>query len=109
MREAIRRPCVAGESSATLTHMATVGVRELQQHASAVVRRAAAGEEVGVTDRGRLVARLVPIAESPLEALIANGHARPATRRIADLGEPLTATGQRSLSTLLAEQREDER
>ena len=87
----------------------TVGVRELQQHASAVVRRAAGGEEIGVTDRGRLVARLVPLAEDPLQALIAAGQARPATSRISDFGEPLPPKRGHSLSDILAEQRADER
>ena len=43
-----------------LTHMDTIGVRELQQHASAALRRVERGETVGVTHRGRLVAVLIP-------------------------------------------------
>ena len=39
----------------------SVGIRSLQQHASALVARVARGEVVDVTDRGRPVARLVPI------------------------------------------------
>ena len=47
---------------ATLPHMPRnhVGVRALQQNASEVVKRAAAGEIIDITDRGRLVARMVP-------------------------------------------------
>ncbi|HAN71490.1 MAG TPA: type II toxin-antitoxin system prevent-host-death family antitoxin [Actinobacteria bacterium] len=89
--------------------MANVGVRELQQHASAVVRRASAGEDIGITDRGRLVARLVPVTSNPLEQMIEAGQARPATRTVAQMAEPLPASGRRSLSDLLAEQRTDER
>ena len=40
---------------------ATVGIRELKQNASAVVARAARGEALLVTDRGRPVARLLPL------------------------------------------------
>ncbi|MGH2915030.1 MAG: type II toxin-antitoxin system Phd/YefM family antitoxin [Solirubrobacteraceae bacterium] len=42
--------------------MATVGLRELRQQASELVRRAQAGEEVTVTVAGRPSARLVPAA-----------------------------------------------
>lgn len=40
--------------------MESVGLRELRQDASALVRRVEAGEEIGVTVSGRLAARLVP-------------------------------------------------
>jgi prevent-host-death family protein len=42
--------------------MASVGVRELKQRASAVLRRVRdRGEEVDVTLHGRVIARLVPV------------------------------------------------
>lgn len=50
-----------------------IGVRELRQHASrylAVVQR---GEVVEVTDRGRLVARLVPAESDGWDQLVATG------------------------------------
>lgn len=40
--------------------MATVGLRELRQGASKLVRRVEDGEEVEISVAGRLVARLVP-------------------------------------------------
>ncbi|AYG03253.1 type II toxin-antitoxin system Phd/YefM family antitoxin [Gryllotalpicola protaetiae] len=40
--------------------MASVGVRELRQNASEVLRRVEAGEEIEVTVNGRLAARIVP-------------------------------------------------
>jgi prevent-host-death family protein len=40
--------------------MASVGIRELRQNASEVVRRVEGGEEIDVTVNGRLAARLVP-------------------------------------------------
>lgn len=42
-----------------------VGLRELRQNASELVRRVEAGEEVTVTVAGRPSARLVPIAAPP--------------------------------------------
>jgi prevent-host-death family protein len=53
----------------------SIGIRELRQHASVYVDLAERGYTVDITNRGRLVARLVPAAEpqSPLERLIAEG------------------------------------
>jgi prevent-host-death family protein len=42
--------------------MATVGLRELRQDASGLVRRVEGGEEIDITVSGRLAARLVPAA-----------------------------------------------
>lgn len=59
--------------------MRQVGIRELRQNASAVLRAVEAGETLEVTSRGRPVARLVPLrAESRLDQLIAEGRAAPA-------------------------------
>jgi len=42
--------------------MTTVGLRELRQDASELVRRVEGGEEIEITVAGRLAARLVPAA-----------------------------------------------
>jgi prevent-host-death family protein len=42
--------------------MTTVGLRELRQQASELVRRVEAGEAVTITVAGRPTARLVPVA-----------------------------------------------
>ncbi len=57
-----------------------IGIRELRQHASVYVDLAEKGYTVDITNRGRLVARLVPVSEagSPLERLIAAGVVEPA-------------------------------
>jgi prevent-host-death family protein len=57
-----------------------IGIRELRQHASVYVDLAEKGYTVDITNRGRLVARLVPAnqAGSPLERLIAAGIVEPA-------------------------------
>jgi prevent-host-death family protein len=88
----------------------SVGVRSLQQHASAVLARVAGGEVVEVTDRGRPVARLVPITQGGLAGLVAAGLARPPRRRLSEVGDPLPADAAApTLGELLAEARADER
>jgi antitoxin (DNA-binding transcriptional repressor) of toxin-antitoxin stability system len=57
-----------------------IGIRELRQRASVFVDLAEKGYTVDITNRGRLVAQLVPVNEpgSPLERLIAAGIIEPA-------------------------------
>ncbi len=88
--------------------MVEVGIRALKQNASAVVARAAAGEIVTITDRGRPVALLTPIRRSRIDQLRDAGLMTRATRAIEDLPEPVALDGP-SLSEILAEMREDER
>jgi prevent-host-death family protein len=55
------------------------GIRELRDHLSRYVSAVEAGEEVTVTDHGRAVARLVPLAAPRvLDRLIAEGVVTPA-------------------------------
>ena len=82
-------------------HMEMIGIRELQQHASAAVRRVEQGERLGVTDRGRLVAVLVPpSAAGGTAAMIAAGRVTPATRNPRDLPPPVKIEGPSILETL---------
>ena len=85
----------------------SIGIRALQQHASEVIRRAAAGETLTITDRGRPVARIVPLITSPLERMIAEGLASPASLPV--LPDPLTPSGAAGLGELLADARSHER
>ncbi len=88
----------------------TVGLRALQQNASAVVSRAAAGEIIEITDRGRPVAQITPLARGRLAALVSAGLARQARRRARDLPPPLPPRpGAPSLGELLDEARTGER
>jgi prevent-host-death family protein len=91
--------------------MSTVGVRELRQRASELLRRVAGGETIEITDRGRPVALLGPLPESnPLDRLRALGEVEQATGNLADLGEPLELDpGAESPSAVLARLRHDER
>lgn len=62
--------------------MERIGIRELRQHASRYLSRVKAGETVEVTERGELVALLVPPdpASSARERLVASGRLIPASR-----------------------------
>jgi prevent-host-death family protein len=63
--------------------MERIGVRELRQHASAYLRRVKAGETVEVTERGQLIALLVPPepGHASRDRLIAEGRLVPARTR----------------------------
>jgi prevent-host-death family protein len=75
---------------ATMLHMETIGVRQLRQYASRWLARVKAGESFVVTDRGRPVARLSPVAElGGYERLLADGRIAPGSGR--DLVDMLTA------------------
>jgi prevent-host-death family protein len=52
-----------------------IGIRELRQHASVYVDLVERGHTVDITNRGRLVAQMIPVKEpdSPLERWIAAG------------------------------------
>lgn len=91
--------------------MVSVGVRELRQRASELLRRVEAGETIEVTDRGRPVAVLAPLPDrSPLEHLTATGDLVPARHELDDLPDPLPLKpGQESPSSVLERLRSDER
>src|SRR6201999_4019197 len=52
-----------------------IGIRELRQHASVYVDLVERGYTIDITNRGRLVAQMIPVRdpESPLERWIARG------------------------------------
>lgn len=91
--------------------MKSVGVRELRQRASELLRLVERGETVEITDRGRPVAMLSPVPTgSPLERMRAAGLVQPATRRVEDLPDPIRlAPGVESPSAALERLRRDER
>jgi antitoxin (DNA-binding transcriptional repressor) of toxin-antitoxin stability system len=90
-----------------LTHMETIGIRELQQHASAALRRVARGETLGVTDRGRLVAVLsAPSTATGASGLLASGRVQLARRRASELPSPVAT--ERSTSEVLDELRDED-
>jgi prevent-host-death family protein len=91
--------------------MTSVGVRELRQSASALLRRVQQGETIEITDRGRPVALLSPLPDrGPLERLRAGGQLDEATGDLDELPDPLVLpAGAASASTVLARLRRAER
>jgi len=90
--------------------MTRVGIRELRQRASELLRLVEQGETIEVTDRGRPVALLTPLPEgSPYERLLAAGEIEPAAGHIDDLPPPLPSRGNELPSQVLARLRRDER
>jgi prevent-host-death family protein len=87
-----------------------VGIRELRQRASELLRRVEDGESIEITDRGRPVAVLAPLPADPLAKLIAAGELQPSDGEITDLPQPLPLpTGAEAPSAALARLRRDER
>ncbi|MDD9371326.1 MAG: type II toxin-antitoxin system Phd/YefM family antitoxin [Acidimicrobiales bacterium] len=88
------------------------GIRELRQHASRYVELAAGGRTVDITNRGRVVARLVPAGDpdGPLADLIASGDVRPPDEEgdVLDI-QPVAPSGRVTASEALREIRDDER
>ena len=86
-----------------------VGVRELRQNASGVLREVKAGQSVEITEHGHPVARIIPITTSSWEGLFAARLAlkstvedwRPSKKRIKIRG------GKSSLQ-ILTEMRKEE-
>lgn len=91
--------------------MPSVGVRELRQRASELLRRVEQGETIEITDRGRPVALLAPLPEgSKLEQMRASGDIESATDVLDDLPDPLQLpVGVESPSEVLARLRRSER
>ncbi|MBN9096963.1 MULTISPECIES: type II toxin-antitoxin system prevent-host-death family antitoxin [unclassified Pseudonocardia] len=93
----------------------SIGIRELRQHASRYVAMAKAGQRIPVTDRGELVAYLVPAEEprSVYQQMVAAGQVRPANgdlRTYLRVHPPLPPEpGERTLSEVLQEMRDEER
>lgn len=107
------QPPAAGGTGATAPAR-RIGVRELRQHASVYIDLVERGYTVDITNRGRLVARLVPVREpeSPLERLMAAGIIEPAE----DPGDlldvepgPPVPPGRPTASEILLQLREKER
>jgi prevent-host-death family protein len=91
--------------------MASIGVRELRQRASELLRRVEAGETIEVTDRGRPVALLTPVPDAgPLERLRAAGEVSPSAGDLGELPPPLPLEpGQEPPSVVLERLRRHER
>jgi prevent-host-death family protein len=68
--------------------MKAVGVRELKNRLSQYLRQVKAGEGVLVTDRGEIIAELMPPGRSGIDPSIPPGLAALAKRGLATLATP---------------------
>ena len=87
-----------------------VGVRELRQNLSVYLRRVQAGERFDVTERGRLVGRLLPPTTGVqwLDQLVVSSAVTPAQQRhgLRRVSRPRALpAGATPISEALAEQR----
>jgi prevent-host-death family protein len=91
--------------------MASVGIRELRQRASELLRRVDRGETIEITNRGRPVALLAPLPDgSPLDRMRTAGEVEPASEDLDGLAAPLDlAPGTELPSQALARLRREER
>jgi prevent-host-death family protein len=94
--------------------MTTTSISDLKARLSAYLDIVRQGDEVLVTDRGRVIARLSPVTgdvleESRRDALLRSGRITPPTKPLPKdfwkVEHPRDATG-RSLAALLAERSE---
>lgn len=90
-----------------------VGVRELRQQASAVLKRVVGGETVEVTDHGHAIARIVPLRPGVLNQMVLEGRATEAAGDLLDMADqmdlPQPGRGGMLPSQALIELRSDER
>ena len=88
--------------------MTTVGVRVLKAHLSEYLARVEAGERVTVTDRGRPVATLAPIAAPApgwLRGMVADGRAQWSGGKPRGLTTRVPARGRRASTMVLDDRR----
>lgn len=91
----------------------SIGIRELRQQASRILKDVVKGEAVIVTDRGHPIARIVPLQLGTLDQLIVEGRATQGIGDLLGIAEnmELPAETQSSMlpSEALAKLRIDER
>jgi prevent-host-death family protein len=90
--------------------MGEVSVRVLNQETSKVLARVKSGEEVTLTERGDVIARIVPAMADPLAAYAGAGRVRLATTQGAAPRPTIAGhTGDPDAGALLERLRSDER
>lgn len=89
--------------------METVGIRELKAHLSRHLKRVRSGARLVVTERGRSIATISPIAAQPsvawAQALIEAGRARWNGGKPAGANRPVKITGRTASSIVLEDRR----
>ena len=88
-----------------------VGLRELRHHTSEVLARVRHGESIDVTEHGRLIARIVPVADrepTPILARLADSGRATLARRPGYRPRMRPGDGTDQLSDALAALRDEE-
>ena len=89
--------------------MQTVGIRELKANLSACLRRVQSGERLTVTDRGRAIATLGPVAASPTAewalTLVSQGRAQWSGGKPAGLAPRVKSRGKPASRMVLEDRR----
>ena len=90
-------------------HQLSVGMRDLSQRTSKIIALVRAGETVEITDRGKVVARIVPAVADRYAQLVAAGVIRPARRPfyVSNLPEPAANPTDRPTDAWLADLRDE--
>ena len=81
----------------------------LNQETSKVLARVKRGEEIILTERGEVIARIIPASAGPLDALISTGRVQPATVRGPAPRPKIPMRGGLEAGTLLQRMRAEER
>lgn len=89
--------------------MDQVPVRELNQDTAGVLERVENGETVEITNRGKPIARIVPISSGELDDLVAAGWVTPPTLRGPIPMPPGEVDESSSASAALIAMRDEER
>jgi prevent-host-death family protein len=84
--------------------MKTVSIRELHSRTGRLVREASRHGEIRVTDRGRLVARIMPQSDAPEVPYFARRRPSAAFRRLDESGKTGRGT---EITAAISEGRED--
>ncbi|MBC7463554.1 MAG: type II toxin-antitoxin system prevent-host-death family antitoxin [Actinobacteria bacterium] len=91
------------------THMRKVGIRELRQDASSVLKDVKAGATIEITEHGHPIAHIIPIQRSGWEELVAAGLVIPAAEPWSAPTRRIKMNGAKTSTQLLMEMREGER
>lgn len=92
-----------------MVSMGEVSMRMLNQETSKVVARVKLGEEITLTERGEVIAHIVPAVAGPLAALISAGVVSPATTRGPAPRPAIPMRDDLDAGTLLTQMRSEER
>jgi prevent-host-death family protein len=90
---------------ATVCYMETITHREMRNHSAEILRRVEAGESLQITNHGRPAARITPVENADLDALIAAGAARPARTDLDSLRTIERTTGTETSWEILEDTR----